>query len=182
MQKLPDSYLFKSHTRDTLAAWARQLHYFYFIRAWGGHANEDDTFQAGICFKDKADVLVKLTGLGITPGVIGPYDPQPLPGQSYRGDVLAKFKRAVKKYPDMEQPGLVVIAGQKVFVTVGSTAINFSISGTADDNIYEVSEADFAACLELEKVFDQLNWQYFKDSSFEQMGSCVSPITYPELF
>lgn len=136
MQKLPESYLFIEHSRDTVSNWARQLKYFYFLRAWGGHANDDDTFQAGILYKDRLDLEDKLAALGIVPGLIGPDDPQPVPGQSYRGDEFARFKRAVYKYPDMEQPGLVTIAGQKVFVQIGSSAIDFSVSGTADHNIY----------------------------------------------
>ena len=82
----------------------------------------------------------------------------------------------------MEQPGHVTIAGQPVFVTVRSTSIAFSVSGIADGNLYEVTEADFNACLKIEEVFKQLNWQPFKDSSLEQSSSCISPLSYPEFY
>ncbi|RZM01073.1 MAG: hypothetical protein EOO88_58185 [Pedobacter sp.] len=100
MQRLPDSYMFSQHTRQTLTAWAKQLQFFYFIRAWGGHANDDDTFQAGILYENRSDLEYKLQKLGIVPGSIGPNDPQLIPGQSYRGDELANFKVPVYSYPE----------------------------------------------------------------------------------
>lgn len=182
MEKLPDVYMFRQHSRETVAGWVGQLHYFYFIRARGGHANDDDTFQAGILFTDRTDLEEKLFKLGIVPVVIGPDDPQPVPGQGYPGTEFAKFKKPVYRFPDMEQPGHVVIALQNVYVTIGSTTINFSVSGTADHNMYEVSEADFKVCLKIEEVFELLNWHPFKDTSLEKSSSCVSPISYPEFF
>jgi len=182
MEKRPDWYIFELHSKETIAKWARQLHYFYFVRAWGGHANDGDTFQAGIVYKDRTDLKDKLAKLDIVPGVIGPDDPQPVIGQSYPGTEFVKFKSSVYTFPDMEQPGHVTIAGQPVFVTVRSTSIAFSVSGIADGNLYEVTEADFNACLKIEEVFKQLNWQPFKDSSLEQSSSCISALSYPEFY
>ncbi|WP_345953961.1 hypothetical protein [Mucilaginibacter sp. PAMB04168] len=182
MEKRPDSYMFRQHSKETVAGWARQLQYFYFVRARGGHANDDDSFQASIFYTDRVNLEDKLLKLGIVPGVIGPDDPQPVPGQAYTGTEFAKFKIPVYPFPDMEQPGFVNVAGQKVYLTINSTALNFSVSGTADNNFYEVSEADFEACLKIEEIFEQLMWLPFKDTTIEQSSSCVSPITYPEFF
>lgn len=182
MEKRSDWYMFGLHSKETIAGWVRQLRYFYFVRAWGGHANDGDTFQAGILFKDRKDLENKLLNLGIVPGVIHPDDPQPVPGQPYSGIEFQQFKLSVYQFPDMEQPGHVYIAGQRVFVSVGNTAIKFSVSGTADDNLYEVSEADFSACLKIEQEFAQLQWQPSKDTSLEQSKSCVSPSSYPEFY
>lgn len=60
---------------------------------------------------------------------------------------------------------MVSLAGQKVYLRVGSTAVNFSVFGTADGDIYQVTEADFVACLQIEKVFKQLKWLAYKDIS-----------------
>lgn len=174
--------MFRQHTKETVADWARRLRYFYFIRALGGHANDGDAFQAGILFDDRNDLERKLAKLSISPGVISPDDPQPVPGQSYPGTEYAKFKVAVYAFPDMEQPGMVSIGGQKVYLTIGKATMNFSISGISDGNLYEVSEADFQSCLQVEKAFDSLQWQQFKDVSLEQSTSCVSPTSYPEFY
>ena len=40
IDKLSDNCLFERHSKPTIREWLRQLRYFYFKRAWGGHANE----------------------------------------------------------------------------------------------------------------------------------------------
>ena len=182
MQALPDSYMFNKHSRQTLTVWMHQLQFFYFMRALGGHSNDDDTFQAGILYENRSDLEFKLNQLGIVPGLIGPNDPRITPGQSYRGDELEKFKVPVYSYPDMEQPGMANIAGQKVYIRVESNAVHFSVSGTADGDHYQVTEADFSACLQIEKVFKQLNWVPNKDIGFQKSRSCFLPANYPVFF
>ena len=182
MSKRPDWYMFEQHSRQKIAGWARQLHYFYFCRAQGGHANDGDTFMAGIIFSDKVDLLHKLSLLNIRPGTIGPDDLQPVAGQAYTGDEFAKFKTPVTDFPGIEQPGHVCITGQKAFIWISQRMITFSVSGIDDGNLYEVSDADFKACLALEAVFDNLNWQAYKDTSAMQSSSCVSPASYPEFY
>lgn len=182
MEKRPDWYMFERHSKETIARWARRLHYFYFVRAWGGHANDGDEFRAGILFKNRQDLEDKLGQLGILPGLISQNDPQPITGQAYSASQFGSFKLAAHQFPDMEQPGRSLIAGQYVYVSIGSTAINFSVSGTADNNSYEVSEADFEVCLKIEEIFEHLNWQSFKDESFEINSSCVSKASYPEFY
>jgi hypothetical protein len=182
MEKRPDWYMFQAHSKETIAGWAKQLHYFYFVRAWGGHANDGDAFEAHIDYIDRVDLQEKLYKLGVSPGVITIDDPQPVVGQSYPGTEYAKFKVAVTRFPNMEQPGHVIIAGQKVFLSIKNNVISFFIAGTADDNMYEVSQADFEACLKLEVLFNSLNWLQFKDASMEQCNSCISPASYPEFY
>lgn len=182
MEKRPDWYMFGQHSKETVAAWARDLRYFHFVRAWGGHANDGDAFKAGILFKDRIDLENKLAQLGIVPGVIGPGDPQPITGKSYPYSEFQKFKTPVAAYPDLEQPSHVSIAAQNVFVTIRNSAILFSVSGTSDGNLYEVSESDFQTCIKIEKVFEQFNWQQWKDTSLAQSSSCVSRLSYPEFY
>ena len=42
IEKLPDIWLFELHSKQTIRAWVRQLRYFYYKRAWGGHANDGE--------------------------------------------------------------------------------------------------------------------------------------------
>ncbi|QJD97315.1 hypothetical protein HH214_16285 [Mucilaginibacter robiniae] len=180
--KLSKTYLFERHTQQQVTGWAARLHYFYFFRAWGGHANDGDEFTAGISYTDKEVLKYKLIQLGFTLRSITADDPQPEWGKSYPGTEFAKFKIPISHFPELEQPGHVVIDEVPVFVWVTPQIIQFSVSGLADGNRYEVSQADFDACLKLEKLFDQLVWQSFKDERITQSAQCISTTRYPELF
>jgi hypothetical protein len=182
IQKLTPTYLFERHTPQQVTYWAVQLRYFYFIRAWGGHANDGDEFKAGIKYLDKVDLKNKLSQIGITIGEITAEDEQPELGKSYYGSDFSKLKTSISHFPDLEQPGKVEIAGISVFMWITWQIIEISVSGQLDGNSYEVSQTDFDACLKLEKIFDRQEWQLFKDESTTQSVQCISKNIYPELF
>ena len=64
--KLSSDWLFRRHPEQTVKGWLRQLRYFYFVRAWGGHANDADAFEVGFLFNDRQDMMHKLAQLGFT--------------------------------------------------------------------------------------------------------------------
>jgi hypothetical protein len=176
------AYLFEKHSQQEVTSWAAQLRYFYFFRAAGGHANDGDELRAGICYTDKADLEFKLGLLGIIPGKITAEDPQPQLGKSYQSNEFSLFKTPVSHFPDLKQPGHIVITKISLFVWITPQIMQFSVSGQLDGNLYEVSQADFEACIKLEELFDQLAWQPFKDDSIAQSVQCISKTGYPELF
>lgn len=177
IDKLSDNWLFERHAKQTISAWLRQLRYFYFKRAWGGHANDGDEFQVAFSFADRQDLENKLGQLGLTLNTI----PDNFSGP-YPADEFGKFKNEIKKFPDLAQPGHSIIFGCTVFIWVHNNSINITVSGTKDGNRYEVTENDFKICLELEKHFDSLGWQKIMDNSLEKSVCCISRAKYPELY
>ena len=60
-----EQYLFKEHSREQLAAWARRLAFFRFCRAWGGQANDADQLLVAFRIDSEDDLLDVLGILGI---------------------------------------------------------------------------------------------------------------------
>lgn len=182
IDKLSDNWLFERHAKQTIKAWLRELRYFYFKRAWGGHANDGDEFQVAFSFADSQDLQNKLGQLGLSLNSMPDNFPRPVIGQPYLADAFKQFKNEIKKFPNLEQPGDSIIFGCKVFIWVHDNSIHITVSGTKDDNRYEVTEDDFKICLELEKHFDHLGWQKIMDQSLEKNVCCISKAKYPELY
>lgn len=182
IEKLSDNWLFELHSKQTIREWLSQLRYFYFKRAWGGHANDGDEFQVAFSFTDRQDLINKVGQLGLTLNTIPDDFPRPVKGQSYTADEYTKFKIEIRQFTDLEQPGHKIIFGQKVFIWVHDNSIRISISGTRDDNRYEVTEDDFKVCVDLENQFDNLDWQKYLDKSLEKSVCCISQTKYPELY
>ena len=182
IEKLQDGWLFQRHSKQALSEWVTQLRYFYFVRAWGGHANDGDSFKAAFNYEGRQDLIAKLDQLGATLDIIPDNFPRPVIGQPYPYEEFQKFKSEIRGNEDLEQPGHKAIFGYMVFIWVGENVIEISVSGTKDGNRYEVSSADFDACLNLEEHFDSLGWIRFLDKTMEQHVCCVSASKYPELF
>lgn len=182
IEKLSDNWLFERHAQRTIRAWLRQLRYFYFKRAWGGHANDGDEFQVAFSFTDRQDLINKVGQLGLTLNTIPEDLPKPAIGQPYPTDEYNKFKNEIKQFIDLEQPGHSIIFEHKAFIWVHDHSIHISISGTRDDNRYEVTEDDFNVCIQLEKQFDNLGWAKTIDKSLEESVCCLSQAKYPELY
>ena len=182
IDKLSDNWLFERHSKQTIKEWFRHLSYFYFKRAWGGHANDGDEFQVAFSFLDRQDLINKIGKLGLTLNIIPDDFPRPVIGQFYPAEEYNKFKNEIELFTDLEQPGHSIIFGHKVFIWVFENSIRITISGTRDDNRYEVTEDDLKVCIELEKRFDNLGWQKVIDKSLEKSVCCISLTKYPELY
>lgn len=182
MDKLSPEWLFERHSEQVIRKWLGQLRYFYYKRAWGGHANDGDEFQTAFLYTDRQDLIHKLGQLGITLNVIPDDFPRPVIGQTYPAAEFAKFKNAIREHPDLEQPGHSILFGYQTFIWIYSNSIRITLSGTRDGNCYDVSQDDFEACLELEKHFDNLDWQNIADKSPEKSACCISRSKYPELY
>ena len=182
MDKLSDDWLFGRHAKQTIKTWLRQLNYFYFVRAWGGHANDGDAFKVRFIYNDKQDLTDKLKRIGIILTTIPDNFPRPVIGQPYPAEEFDKFKSEIGKYPNLEQPGYSILFGYQVFVWVYDNTFEVSVAGTKDDNRYEVTAADFRVCVDLEKHFDRFGWQQLIDRALEQSVCCVSKTKYPELY
>jgi hypothetical protein len=182
LDKLKPAYLFETHSKGEIIKWATNLHYFYFIRAWGGHANDGDRFEAVIKYADRQDLINKLAKLDISFQKIPEDYPEPIVGKAYSTNEFETFKNSIKDFRDLEQPGNTCVKGIKCFIWIESGEILFSISGTDDNNPYNVSNADFESCKSLERIFDANNFKDVKGTGIERQPNCVSESNYPNLF
>lgn len=182
MEKYSDGWLFQKHSKQELKDWLQKLKYFYFKRAWGGHANDGDLFEVAFSYNDRQDLLYKIGQIGLTLNTIPDNFPKPVIGQAYSWEEYNKFKSEIDEFNDLEQPGHSIIFEIIAFITVRNKLIHFTISGSADDNPYEVTEDDLKKCIILEQHFDTLGWQNFKDKSMEKNFNYISKTIYPELY
>jgi len=181
IDKFSDQWLFETHTSEQISEWVNQLKYFYFFRAWGGHANDGDSFKATLKYTDQSNLIDILSKIGVTIQTIPPDYPRAITGKSYTYDEYKKFKTEIKDFPDLEQPSHSIINGAKCFIWVESNIITFSVFGTNSD-LYNVTQADFDACKKIEAAFDNAELQNYIDLNIEKSASCISSKKYPELF
>lgn len=170
-ERLSDRWLLEQLKGSELKVWIKNLEFFYFFRAWGGHASDGDRFEAHIKFKDKEDLLNKMDQLGVGIKTI----PKEYSSES------DKPKSKIVDFPELEQPGHATINDVSVFIWVFSNNIVFSISGCADGNRYAVSDKDYKACLEIEKVFKRLDWEKFKNTEVESDICCITEERYGDV-
>lgn len=181
-EKLSDIWLFELHSKLKIKEWLKEFRYFYYKRAWGGHAGDGDEFQVAFLFTGLQDLKDKMGQLGFTLNTIPSDFPRPVMGQAYTAEEYNKFKNKIPAFDGFEQPGHILIFGHKAFIWVQSGSIHITVSGTRDGNRYEVSGDDFKVCVELEKHFDSLGFQKIVDRSLEESVCCISQTRYPELY
>lgn len=180
IEKLSDKWIGELFQFGDISKWIDELNYFYLIRAWGGHANDFDRFEAYIEFYDRDDLIHKLQLLGIQLSIIREDFPRPQKGVPYPADEYAKFKSEIKSFPDLEQPGHIKISGIPVFVWVGEF-IQFSVSDHDGSNGYILGDQYFDRCKLIERTFDELEWSKFKSSKIESNVCCLTLNKYPEI-
>ena len=182
IQKFQDKWLFQRHSKEELKKWVKQLRYFYFLRAWGGHNMDNDRFVASFHYNSKEDLFDKLHSLNVVVNVLPPDTPRPIVGVSYPAEDFWKFKISVRRFPDLEQPGSTTVNSFPCHIYIDDDSFQISISGTKDGNIYEVTAEDFEVCKHLESLFDILGFGKERHFEIENDAACVSRNKYPELY
>lgn len=165
------------HAMPELARWACGLRRFRFCRAYG-HAIDGDSFIAALRYRSLGDLLGVLDQLGIPARRLPPDVPQPLPGQSYSGDVFGAFPSVVTAHPTVEQPDHVRIAAAATFVWVNADRIDIHVSDEAE--VYDVSEAAFEAAQRIEALLAPLASRTIDPPRDNR--HCLCPAFYPEVF
>jgi len=182
IDKIPNERLFLNNTEEELKLWCKNLRYFHYIRARGGHNCEGDSFCVYFGFDGLDELITRLDQIGVKlnkleEGFIA-FDPF----ESYSFDDLDKLKMVIPQSYDLEQPQYVNIFGHKVHVWIMPYRFEISVSGTKDNKTYKVSDEDFEVCLALEKHFDELGWNSILDTDITKHAHCISKDKYPELF
>ena len=168
-------YIFQDHSPEECLEWAKNLHYFYFMRAFGGHANDSDQLEVVFRFSDFTDLTKKLSLLGITLQKIPEGKEVPIPGKSYPGDVYTTLANPVPQFPEYEQPNRVTIANIVVFCYIFEHRFELALFGGNGDS-YSVSDIDVTNAKKIEALIaahppliESL------DESRKKMEHCLTP-------
>lgn len=182
LDKISEERLFADNSKEEIMKWCNSLHYFHYMRDRGGHNCEGNSFCAYFKFKDREDLINKLSLIGIKlkPLEAGdiPFDPT----KSYSFEELDRLKVTTVQFKDLEQPQYTSIFGNKVHVCILENKIEIAVSGTKDGKTYLVSDEDYKVCLQLEAEFNKLAWSTIIDEDIKQQIHCISKETYPELY
>ncbi|MNR07326.1 hypothetical protein D3C85_1234420 [compost metagenome] len=145
-------YLFESHPEKTLRLWSQRLSLFRFFRAYGGHANDDDSLDVAYRYESFQELEKFLNFLGVNLIKYSEQSLQPQHGVSYKGDEFTNFPSLIAGTRWVQQPGHSIIAGQKVFIWCERGLIKISIGES-----YQVTEADVASAEMVEKLLFDSN-------------------------
>lgn len=181
VQNLSSEWLFQRHTEEEIKKWIRNLEYSYFIRAWGGHANDGDEFSLTLRYNSKSDLLDILNRLNIKLSVIPRDHARPIPGKTYTHDEYAVLRSEIEDYPGYKQPGRTEVSGIKCFCWIERGRVEFTFSGAADGNLYEVSELDFENCRMLEQIISKKQLIDKVSRDRESSVTCISRRRYLNL-
>ena len=180
--RLSKGRLFQRHSPDQIKEWVNGLRYSYFIRAWGGHANDGDEFNLTLNYQDKNDLLDILKRLGIQLNSLPKKPLTPTPGQSDTHNEFTIFHNPIQDLTGYQQPKHTDFNGIKCFCWIAKGKIRFSISGGLDGDSYEVSETDFQTCKKLEALIIDLELTGKVSKALEDSVTCISKTRYGDLF
>ncbi|MGW6500846.1 hypothetical protein [Nonomuraea angiospora] len=171
-------YLYERHPPARLHAWARELAYFRFCRAYGGHANDGDQLLAGLRVETQDDLVRTLSALGVPVTWLAPDAPRPASGVAYTAAEFARFPAVMPRFPGIGQPGHVEIAGQRAHVWSHGDRLDVSVTDTVDP--YNVSDAAVASAKAIEALLAPIAGQVVDPPQDDR--NCVCPRYYPDLW
>lgn len=145
-------YFFERHSKDELKEWAKELSLFRYFRAYGGHANDGDSLDLAIKYKNVNELIYIFGLLGVN---IIRYDSkpdQPISGKPYSGEEFDKFPSLIPNTKWIKQPCWTTLCDIKVFIFCSEHAIKI----TVNSNPYEVIQEDIEHAKKLEQFIKTL--------------------------
>lgn len=182
LDKISEERLFQHNSKEEIVRWSKDLHYFHYLRARGGHNCEGDSFCAYFKYDGLTDLKAKLAAIGVELNRVEEEGVAFDPFKSYSLDDLDNLKITISEFPAYEQPQHVEIFGSKIHLWIFPGRFEISVSGSKGGQIYKVSEEDYQVCRQLEEQFDGLEWKKIVDEDIKNYPHCISPVRYPELF
>lgn len=156
-----EDWLYENHGRDQIAGWVANLNYFSFERGAGGLVSHGEAFRADIRYVDRADLIAKLRGLGVELAPMRPDAPRPEPEVAYTAAEWARFPRAMRQFPDLEEPQSQTVEGHRVHLFVHDHHFEITVSGS-DPERWAVTKDDAHACSEIDRRLDDLGWRKWR--------------------
>ena len=162
--------MFYVHTEDQLVEWTRQLQYFRYVR----EPREMDTLEAKWEYRNVDEIKQFSNHLGFDIKTYDVKPAQPVQGVSYRH--LEQFVSLIPETTWWQQPGNVIIDGERVFINCSGGIVRMSISHGGG----EVFAEQFESAIRLEKKLMTLKLPFIVPPV--NRNYCFSKTTYPESF
>ena len=172
-----ERYLYENHSKASLAEWAPTLRFFRYCRAFGGHAGDGDSLRVVLKFESRSDLERLFSHLGIPLVLLPPDEPKPVPGKPYPADEMSRFRSAVRRFPDIMQPGHVSLRGVPTFTWVNDDRVTIDCKG---GNVWDVDETAIASARRLEPLLEPLDAHVLDPP--QDTPHCICPRYYPELW
>lgn len=170
-------YLFQEHSEEFLSSWVRQLQYFRFFRAIGGHANDFDKIDLALRYNGQEDLIHLLHELHISYQYYNEKPPQPEVGKPYSSDEFSKFPSLIPGTRWLAQPNRQRVNGIEIFVFCKQDLVEFSIIGSNENN-WSLTKTEFEQAQQLEPVFEKFADRVI-DPPFDSKNY-ICPKYYPQ--
>ncbi|WCT56676.1 hypothetical protein PQ456_03900 [Paenibacillus kyungheensis] len=141
-QQLWERYFFERHSLDTLLEWSKRLKYFRYCRAYGGHVGDGDSLLIAIRIQSEQELHEVFEQLDI---------PIVLASDS------STSTTANWRYPQIEHPKHVMIAGVKAFIWMYPDRMKLSITNL--EHPVEVTATSVVAAEQLEPFLAPLAYR-----------------------
>lgn len=171
-----ERYLYETHSEDTLRQWAKQMRLFRFVRAIGGHANDDEQLQLRFRLKGDAAIEDFCNAIGIKLKRFSVEPPQPVYGVSYPIEEFEKFPFLIPNTLWLEQPGRCKISGNPVYVWFFDNSARITI---ANDG-FDVNELDVVRATQIEDALTPIRFERIDPPV--DWKHCICPKYYPDFF
>ena len=144
LDDLKRRYLFATHSIEEVRSWNRRLKYFRYFRAFGGHANDSDSLDAAISYKDTNDLVAIMEQLGVRLSIFSDEPAKPVSGHEYTPSEFEAFPSIIPNTNWIKQPGHTEIFGHAVFIWCYEDRIMISPKhdlGIIDESTIAVAES-----------------------------------------
>jgi hypothetical protein len=161
--------------------WNRQLRYFRFHFAHGGHANDMDVLSANIRFVPDEDGLLDVFArLSVALQRIPESMPRREVGRSYNSADWRKYADPIPAYPAFACPAFDNIEGMPAYLDVSTDRIRIAISG-ARGNHWVIDDKDFGNAQKIETLLPERGIQFVHIASRTQIETLFHSLKVNEL-
>ncbi len=160
-------YFYYKHPKEQLQRWAKQLNFFRFVRACGGHANDNDSLMVKFIFNNKEQLKLIFNSCGLIL-----LEHKEKPTQLVDGTL-------VPGWGWMEYNRISKIQDVRVDIFCRKDSVCIAIINQTDFG-YFVSDADVVNASKLESLFDPLK-ELVVDPP-KDIVHCICPKYYPHFF
>jgi hypothetical protein len=163
-------------SEDFIRSWAKQLRFFRYVIAPGGHASDLDELVLALRCAGENELIALFHDLQIPCQRHPIKPPQAEPGKGYTAAEYDQFPHLISGTSWIEQPLWQTIDSVRVFVWCTTQTAKFSISGS-QENPWVITQTEFENAKRLERLFEKY-YQRIIDPPVD-VKNCICPKYYP---